>query len=169
MQVHNRLGLTLIELIITLVLVSLLLLTLTGFFNAGLANVFSQVTRSGAKGESGRAMNLMAQELRQAASMASAAQTNFSITRDTDNNGVDETIQYSWSGAAGQPLNRVSGSTSAIANSVGALSFSYYDGSANLLSFPVTASQVRLVGIQLTLTKGDETFVLRSQVRLRNL
>ena len=169
MQTNSRTGLTLIELVITTVLVSVLLLGVTAIFNSGFISIFGQIIRSGAKGEAGRAFNRMAQELRQAVSVTSAQQTNLSVTEDTDDNGVDDTIQYTWSGTAGQPLNRVSGSTSVLVNSVSALSFSYFDGSANLLSFPVTASQVRLVGINLTVTNGDETFVLRSQIRLRNL
>jgi hypothetical protein len=60
-------------------------------------------------------------------------------------------------------------STAAVVNYVDSMAFSYYDSNDNLLTFPVTASQVRAVAVTITVTDGDETFTLRSKVKLRNI
>lgn len=162
-------GLTLAELMITMVLTTILVVGIATIFRSSLVTVFTQVTRTGAQGEVGQSFMKMSQELRRTTSVASAQARTLSITVDTDGDGLEETIQYSWSGTAGQPLNRVGDSTSVLIHSVANLAFSYYDSNHNPLSFPVTASQVRLAAVDLTVTDGDETFTLRSQARLRNL
>lgn len=162
-------GLTLLELLITIVLVSTLLGAIWMVYKAGFDTFHTQFTRTGIKGELGRALINISRELRQASSMTDAQQRSLSFTLDTDSDGVGETIQYTWSGIAGEALNRVSVSTTPVVNSINTLSFSYYDANNNLLSFPVTASQVRLVVVALTASDKDETFSLRSDIRLRNL
>jgi hypothetical protein len=139
-------------------------------FNTGFSTFFTQDTRIAIKGEGGRALIRIAQELREATSVTSAQQTSLSTTVDTDDNGVDEAVQYAWSGTPATPLNRTSGgATTPLVDSVSGLVFSYYDSSNTQLSFPVSASQVRGVGIDLTVSDDDETFRLRSRARLRNL
>lgn len=162
-------GLTLIEVIITVFLVSILLGSLWVVYQAGFKTVDLQLGRSGAKAALSRTIVNISHELRQATSLTSAQATSFTFIADLDDSGQDETIQYSWLGAAGNPLNRVSTVTQPVINSVNALSFSYYDSNNNLLSFPVTASQVRLVAIDITAVDKEETFQLRSKIRLRNL
>jgi len=167
-------GLTLLELLITLALISILLGAIWLVFNSGTRAFYNQWTRIGIKGEVGRGFFSMSQELRQATSIVSATQTALTFTLDSDSNGVDETLQYTWSGTAGTPLNRVSVSptpsfTIPVVKSVNNLAFSYYDASNNLLSFPVPISQVKLVAIDLTAADRDETFNLRSKERLRSL
>ena len=139
-------------------------------YNAGFKTFYTQGTRSGVKGEVGRLLINISQELRKAASLTSAQQASLTFSLDTNDDGLDETVQYIWSGVAGEALNRISGATApAVVNSVNSISFSYYDANNNLLAFPVTASAVRLVAINLTVIDKDETFQLRSNVRLRNL
>lgn len=162
-------GLTLLEVLITIVLISILLSAIWMVYETGFDTFYTQFTRTGIKGESGRGLITISKELRQADSMTDAQQRSLSLTLDTDTDGVDETIQYTWSGIAGEALNRVSISTTPVVNSINALSFSYYDANNELLSFPVTASQIRLVVVALTASDKDETFSLRSDVRLRNL
>jgi hypothetical protein len=99
----------------------------------------------------------------------SAASSSLTLVIDTDDNGADESVHYVWSGVTGAPLNRISDTTIPMVNSINSLSFSYYDASNNLLPFPVTASQVRLVAIDITAADNDEAFQLRSNIRLRNL
>jgi hypothetical protein len=138
-------------------------------YDSGFRPFYSQNTRSGIKGESGRSFVNLARELREATSLTAATQTGVTFTTDTDDNGVNETIQYTWSGTAGTALQRVSGATTPVIQSVNSLAFAYYDSGNNLLSFPVTASQVRVVSLDVTATSQDETFQLRSRTQLRNL
>ncbi len=162
-------GLTLIELLITLVLMFALVGVLWGVFNTGLTTTVTESLRSSIKGESGRGIVRMGNELRQTLSVTTAQATDITFTADTDNDGVAESIQYTWGGTAGNPLNRVASTTFPLVNSVNSLAFSYFDSNNNLLSFPVTASQVRVVRVDITAKSQDETFQTRSQYRLRNL
>mgnify|MGYP001581763217 CR=1 FL=1 len=174
-EITNQ-GLTLIELLITVVLVSILLGAIWVVYDVGFRTFHTQMVRTSAKGEVGRLFINIAKELRQATSMTNAQQVTSTFTADTDYNGVDETIQYTWSGIAGEPLNRVLTSvvpsfttTTPVVNSVSNLALSYYDVNNNLLSFPVTPSLVRLVAIDISVTDKEETFHLRSNIELRNL
>jgi prepilin-type N-terminal cleavage/methylation domain-containing protein len=162
-------GFTLIELVITTVLVAIMLSAIWMVYNTGFKAFYSQWTRSGIKGELGRASVNISNELRAATAITSAQEESLSFTADSDSNGADETIQYTWSGVAGEDLNRVSSVTIPVVHSVSSLSFSYYDSNNNLLSPPVTASQVRLVALDITVAEEDETFQLRSKVKLRSL
>lgn len=164
-----KFGFTLIELLITVVLVSILLGSIWMVYDVGFRTFHTQMVRTSAKGEVGRLFINIAGELRQATSITGAQATNLSFTLDSDNNGIDETLQYAWSAVAGEPLNRISSVTTPVVNSVNSLAFSYYDANNNLLSFPVTPSQVRLVAIDISVTDKEETFHLRSNIELRNL
>lgn len=165
----ERRGLTLTELIITIVFLSLLLGAVWMVFDSLFRPFYSQEKRTGIKGESAQSFIRLAQDLREATSLTDAQATSLSLTADTDDNGADETIQYSWSGTAGDPLERVGDVTLPLVNAVTGLTFSYYDANRNLLSSPVSASQVRAVAADLTVSTQNETFQLRSQTRLRNL
>lgn len=160
------------ELVITIILVSILLAALSLTYLGGLKTV-SQITRGGVKGEVGRAFINMAEELRQVTSLTTTQAANLIFTLDSNSDGIDETVQYVWSGVAGSALNRVQSSpppayTVPLVNSVSSLSFSYYDASNNLLD-PPTPAQVRGILVNLTVTSGNETFQLRSTVKLRTL
>jgi prepilin-type N-terminal cleavage/methylation domain-containing protein len=162
-------GFTLIELMIVLFFIGVFMSVLWVIYKTQFLTFYSQSTRSNLKADAGLAFSTMPKELRQAVSITAASGTGLTFTADTDGDGVDETIQYAWSGSAGAPLNRVSGGlTRALVNTVNSVTFSYYDSSNNLLSSPVTLSQVKLVAIDLTAASSDESFELRSQVRCRN-
>ncbi len=167
-------GFTLIELAISIVLISILLGAIYLVYDAGFRTTYQQWTRTGVKGEVGRAMITIGNDLRQAASVTSATETEVTFTVDADGNGVDETVQYTWGGVAGDPLNRVQSApapsyTNLEVSSVNSLAFSYYDATNTLLSFPVTASQVRRVVLDITVLDKQENFELRTSFRLRNL
>lgn len=164
----KRQGLTLIEMIITIVLFTFLLSAVSTIYHSIFKPYYSQEKRAGIKAEAARSLWKLAADLRQATSLTTAQATNLTLKMDTDNNGVDETIQYTWSGVAGDSLDRVADVTTPLVNSIDSLEFSYYDANSNELSSPVSISQVRMVAVDLTTKSGDETFQLRSQTRLRN-
>jgi len=165
-----RRSFTLIELIIVCILVSILLGAIWFIYFAGFKSFDSQMSRSNIKGEAGRLLENIGSELRRAVSINTAQAADLSFSLDTDGDGLNETMQYSWSGASGEPLNQTWSSlvTPAI-SSINSLSFSYYDTNNNLLTFPVTASQVILVAVDFTALNGDETFRLTGKFRIRNL
>ncbi len=161
---------SLIEVIICLMLVSFALSAVWILFSTGFGASFDQYRRSNAKGEAARLMIRLGTELRQATSITSALTAGLTFTADTDKNGADETLQYTWGGTSGQPLNRIEGSVTApIVNSVSSLSLIYYDSTNAQLSFPVTISDVKMVSIDLTITDGDEIFNLRNRIRFASL
>ena len=167
-QIANH-GFAVIELLITVLLVSILLGAIWMVYSVGFKTFYTQWTRTGIKGQVGRTFINIAGELRQATSVTVTQQANLNFSADNDNNGIDETVQYIWSGVAGEPLQRISSVTTPVVDSVNSLAFSYYDANNNLLSFPVTPSHVRLVAIDIIVTDKEETFHLRSNMELRNL
>lgn len=162
-------GLTLFELITAMALVSILLTAVWVVYDSGFKVFYSQEKRSTIKGEVSRLLMVLSRELRQASSLTAAQQTALSFNLNIDNNGLDEPIQYSWSGVTAAALQRISTYTVSVVPSVKSLTFSYYDANNNILSFPVTVSQVWLVAIDITAQSADETFRLRSKTRLRTL
>ncbi len=168
-------GLTLLELIIATVLVSVLLGAIGMVYKTGFSVFYAQEGRSGIKADAGRFMAYVSNELRLTPSLTSAQAANITFSLDSDDNGVDETVSYSWNGTQGAPLQKTITSTvpafslfSQVINSVGNLSFSYYDANNTLLSSPVNASLASLIAINLTAVDGDETVFLRTNARIRS-
>jgi hypothetical protein len=145
-------------------------------YTTGFNVFYSQEGRAGVKSEGGRFLAHLSKELRLASSFTGAQSANMTFSLDTDDNGVDETVFYAWNGTQGAPLNKTITSTvpsftliSQVINSVGSLSFAYYDANNALLPFPVNASDVRLIAVNVTAVDNDETVPLRSNIKLRNL
>ncbi len=177
-RTYRSRGFTIIELVISAFLVAALLGAVVMVYNFGFDVSYSQWKRTGIKGETSRAVSSLSAELRRATSVVSgqALERSIRFTVDYDGNGAEETIQYTWDNTAGNPLDRtftstvpVVNSTDSVVNSVDSMAFSYYDANDNLLAFPVTASQARAVAVTITVTDGDETFTLRTKVKLRNI
>ncbi|HOX09034.1 MAG TPA: hypothetical protein PLV09_00875 [Candidatus Omnitrophota bacterium] len=177
-RTYKRRGFALIELVMSVFLVAALLGAVVMVYNFGFDVSYSQWKRTGIKGETARTLSSISAELRCADSVVSgqALVNSIRFTVDYDGNGAEETIQYTWDNTAGNPMDRtftstvpVINSTVAAVHSVDSMAFSYYDTNDNLLAFPVTASQVRAVAVTITVIDGDETFTLRSKVKLRNL
>lgn len=165
-------GLTLIELLISIMLVSAVLGAIWMIYGTGLEVFYNQMFRYDIKDQINLAFITMTKELHQTLSITAATATSVTFTADINSDGVNETIQYTWSGTPGAPLNRVVGSsTNTLVRSVNSLAFSYYAANSNTtpLSFPVTVTQVQLIAIDATAIKGSETFRLRTKVYLRTI
>lgn len=165
-----RSGLTLIELILVIVLISILLGAITFTFVVGLRAWDVGMLHGGIKKDASYTLRIMSEEMKQATSITSANQNDITFRADLDGNGVDETITYIWSGVVGENFNRTQGTTTtAVARNVQNAQFQYYNANNNLLSFPVTASLVRLVELTLQLKKENESIQYVSKVRPRGI
>lgn len=158
-------GLTLIELLISIMLISAMLGAMWVIYNTGFDVFYGQLSRYDIKDETALAFITMTRELHQASSITAATAASVTFTADLDSDGVNELIQYAWSGIAGEPLNRVVGAeTKTLIRSVQSIAFTYYDTNNVLLSVPVTLANVHLVAPDATAIKGDETFHLRTKI-----
>ncbi len=170
LTVKKKTGLTLIELIITMALASIMLFAIWAVFGIGFKVFHNQLNRSSMKGEANISVVKMISELRRATVITSAEEDDISFNSDVDGDGIGEVLRYEWSGAAGDPLNRiVDGQTMPVITSMNSMKFSYYDSNNVLLTAPVLPSAVRSINIDLTASRGSEYFNLRTQVSLRNI
>lgn len=168
--VNLRDGFTLMELILVTFLLTILLGAITSTFVVGLRAWDVGILHAGIKKEASFSLRMMSDEMRQATSITAANQNDVTFVADSDGNGAEETITYSWSGVIGENLNRIQGTTtSALARDVESAQFQYYDANNNLLSFPVTASLVRAVEISLKLKKENESIQYLSKFRPRGI
>lgn len=172
-------GLTLIELLISILLISAMLGAIWAIYHTGQSVFYSQYSRENIKSEAANAFYTMTNELHQAISITAATETSLTIKIDLNNDGIIETVIYSWSGVAGAPLNRNDGTNTrklvrSVNNTVGNLDptknlFCYYGTSNASLGSSPSVSQVKLVAINLYTydTSGSERFHLRTKVQLR--
>lgn len=168
-------GLTLIELLISVMLISAMLGAIWVIFHTGFQVFYGTLGRQNIQSQASMAFETMTNELHQATSVTAATGTSITFTADINNDGASESVQYSWSGAAGAPLNRVVGvQTKALVRSVNNPPpssvnplFNYFGVNNAALGTTPTASQIRLITIDLYTTAGSETFHLRTKVFLR--
>jgi len=163
-------GLTLIELLISIMLISAMLGAIWVVYSTGFNVFYGQVSRYDIKDETALAFITMTKELHQASSITAATATSVTFTADIDSNGVNETTQYTWSGAAGAPLLRIDGAvTKTLIRSVQSVAFTYCNTDNVLLSVPITLANVHLVAVDATAVKGSETFHLRTKIFLQTI
>lgn len=161
-------GLTLIELLISILLISLMLIAVWAIYSTGYKVYYGQLARENIKSQASLALTTMTGELRQALAISAATDKSITFSADIAGDGVGQSIQYIWSGVAGAPLNKVIGTTTtSLIRSVNSLTFTYYNTNNVILSFPVTVSQVKLVLIDATASSGSESFHLRTKVYLQ--
>lgn len=166
----NMKAFSLIELIISIALISILLSFLTFSYLVAMRGWDAEMKRHSPRFEATKALERVGNEVRSMNSVSSALQNSVTFAEDVNSDGADETIIYSWSGVSGEDLNRQEGSvTTTLANNVTSFTLQYYDSSDNVLNFPVTASQVRVIQFNLTAAKSGESFALRTEFRPRGL
>ena len=177
----TKTGLTLFELLISMLLISAMLGAIWMIFRTGLITFYGTSDRQNISDQASVAFTTMTNELRQASSVISATGTAVRFYADVNSDGVNEDIQYIWNGTAGAPLNRVltaaTTQTMALVRSVNnplpsATNplFHYYGANNSDLGLTPTVANVQLVLIELYTyndLSGTERFHLRTKVGLR--
>ena len=128
-KINNK-GLSLIELMVVLVILSLIILGLVTFFTGGARSWILGQSQLSAQRNARQAIDQMVREIRHG-ELISAGTAN-SITVRVPALGSDPTydVTYSWSGNAWDPINRiVSSGTNPLINNVLNLHFTYPDTS----------------------------------------
>ncbi|MFQ5779712.1 MAG: PilW family protein [Nitrospiria bacterium] len=167
----NQKGATLIELVLSIVIIGLIAYVATdAFVYSSRSILVGNAVREA--GEEGRmAASRMVREIRNLRSdrCVSAATANSFTFVDGSNN----TITFSWSGTAGDPLLR---NSDTLIGKVSNLTFTYYDNAEPPAAVPTptvcgtpcaptcTATNIWSINIDLTAQSGTETMQFRSQV-----
>lgn len=160
-----RRGFTLVEIMLSLVVIGFLLIVIFQTFFVGFNIFFGETARTDNLAEANRAMERMAQELRAAREIQIADPANITFWwRDEIENGTSEAselISYSWAGVTGGDLLRTkSPDTSILAKNVNNFALTYDS---------TTKASIRLITITLQIKSGDETTNSCSTIRPRNL
>ena len=156
-------GFTLIELVVTMVVVAVL----AGAIGPYLVETVKAVNAAyiaKAIGSQGRvALELISQDIRNTREASAGGDLTVGANTVTVNTLAGETVSYSLSGT--NLIKTVDGVASTLATNVSSLSFSYYSSSGTTTS---TASQVRYVKPSFTLSKDGETQTFSMLVTIRN-
>ena len=173
----NSKGFTLIELVITIVLVSILSGIAALIILQGMRAYSDEQSRSDVHYQSRTAMERMAREIRMIRSSSEFGAINSpggpvlgTITNNPSNaiSFVDitgTTVTYSLTGAT---LNRIAGGTNALAQGVTALSFTCFNNAGGQVANGAASTTVWTIEIDMTDTQGSETISMRTLVHPRN-
>lgn len=165
-------GVTLIELIIVMALVSILASAVSFAFAVGLKVWSSGRSRAEIRQDGNLAMERMVRELSQASriTIADATKEKVKFSADLDQDGEIESITFN---TIENNLNRtVEDIAVVLARNVETFRLTYYDLNNNLLEAPMAPAErdnIRVITITLTMNKVDETIILSSSVYVRNL
>jgi len=174
---RNNKGLTLVELMVAVAILSLISIAVTSIYlNSQKSYYFIQGSAQNMQ-ESRYAVDVLSRDLRSAVSISVAGEDNVTFTGDYDGNGTTETISFSRSGTS---LSRTIGTlpaktiASGILNSASLNSeqiFKYYNQSG-LITTDLT--QIKLIEVYVKIDKDTTRAPLRStqitsRIQLRNL
>jgi prepilin-type N-terminal cleavage/methylation domain-containing protein len=161
----NSKGFTLVEIVITIVLIGILSGIAAMIILQGVRAYSDEQTRSDVHYQARLAVERMAREIRMTRSTTDITTFTASDLRFTK---VDGSISgFNWSNPT---LNRWNGAgNDVLASGVTAFSFSYYrnDG-VTLAALPADLSLLWFIDISMTDTQGSETLQMRTRVHPRN-
>lgn len=196
---HTQKGFTIIEIIISVFILSLILISATTFQRDVFSLNYSLQGNLNAQIEARHVVRVMVAELRKASPssigaypIASASSTAITFYSDIDSNGSKERVRYFVSGSevkrgiivpTGNPAVYNSGSetiTTVISGFVSSSTlplFQYYpstySGTSTAMTYPLDIPSVRLIKITAIINKdpahNPTPFIVTSQVNLRNL
>ncbi len=166
-KINNK-GLTLIEMMVVLAVLSIIILGLVSLFSGGIRSWVSGQNQLKAQREARQVMDRMVREIREARYVDDGTYINSSNISEIFffNPNKNQHITYSYSGADKEIKE---GSASLLKN-VSAFSFSYYDNNG-LVVDPPDSTKISIVVIYLAMdvdSDGNSDTVLESKVNLRN-
>lgn len=172
----SRKGLTLIEVIVSIALISLLTLSVT-FISLAIFRSWQ-----GESGYSNQRLQLisasesMIRDFRSALMVNSVDERQINIWLDVNDNGLeenpDEQVMFSWSGVSGQGLYRAQGASlnQEILKNLGSFSIACLGEDNHELNYPISdTSLIRALRINLATNLDDETINVLFSVKMRNL
>jgi len=169
-------GITLVELLIALFIISALSGTIAFIFVSLLKTWDSQNKRFGARLESSIALDTLIHDLRETLSVTDAQNRTISIWfRDADldgNQDSNEVVTFNWDGVSGSSLTRTQTISKMIANNISNFQLNYFDSNDIELPSPITLQserdKIKLITITISSSKDAETLTFRSNAKLRN-
>lgn len=162
-------GITLIELMMTIVLFIILIGSFLWIFTTGLKVWHFGIERADIRQGGTAAIERMVRELTQAGSFTIAQATQIKFAADLDNDGSDEAITFDVDGS--DLREDVDGKDTVLTSNVNSLIFSYRDLNDAEMEFPITGGNqdnIRVITIFLTLSEAYETITLSSSAYARN-
>jgi len=173
----NAKGFTLIEIVITIVLVSILAGIAAMIILQGVRAYSDEQIRSDVHYQARLAMERMAREIRMIRSSSEFGAINSPgvpvlgiITNNPSNafSFTDMTGTQITYALAGTTLNRTAGGTNALAQGVAALSFTCFDNAGVQVANGAASTSAWTIEIDMTDTQGSETISMRTRVHPRN-
>ena len=167
-NIKNKKGLTLIELMVVVVVLSLIILGLVTFFTGGVRSWITGQNQLSAQRNARQAMDRMVREIREASDIIADSTTSQRINFNTPWNS---NLYYTWSGATWEAIFE---GTNPLINNVQNLTFKYFNNSDVEIDPPLTddtASKVSKVHIDLQVDVDQDNnpdITLNSDVDLRN-
>ncbi len=160
-------GFTLIELIIVITIIGIIA-GVVGYILLGTVDAWTfKANRNDLLWDGRLAVNRMVREIREIKDLTSVTTASSSQLRFTNIN--NNSITYSLSGAG---LNRTKdGTANILAQNVSSLSFTYYDSGGASIATPAvspSATNIKRVRVNLTLTNGGQNFYAQSDSVPRN-
>jgi len=170
-KTSNDQGLTLIELLIVTSMLSVIVFSVGYTFVVGMKLWNEGYDRGDIKADISQSFELISKNLRQATSIDTLTESSITFTADLGNGSTSCRI-YLYNSSDSEPNPPYSEPTYELRWATGTVTY----GSGSILSTdiaqPATAAfsqSSNLITVDLTVTRGDESLRMRSNVRPRNL
>lgn len=164
-KINNK-GLSLIELMVVLVVLSLIILGLVTFFTGGARTWILGQSQLSAQRNARQAIDQMVREIRHGELISAGSSTSITVVIPAFEGAAGYNVTYSWSEVDWAPINRIVSGTNPVIDNVISLNFiyTYPSGSTDISD----VSKVDIV-LEVDFDKDNNPDItLNSDVNLRN-